>query len=362
MHKPTLLLILVFILFSCKKERSDFIWERSFGSGDALFISSAPDSGIVACGILNEMPYLIKLAKDRKTDFEYSFGSAGRFSSAWSDTSGIVIAGSAGRKMLLTHLDKQGNKKWDTIISAGFPVDLTTLIYSGTGTFLAVGSADPAAGDESSGLLFVRFDTTGLVILSKEIADANFVSANFAAADMAGNIYLPLTRRISGAKSKAAVVKYNSDFQKLWESVLYNNPDVSSACLGIIISSYDSVYVTGKTEVTKSEGTLDNSYLASLTKTGIIGKKKYLENSNSGSHLISINSDRIMMLNRNCFIIDNIDPVNGYNAEIIRVFSVCNSYTTDSYGSDLDINYDGNLLVSGSKGGNFYLALKTSSQ
>jgi hypothetical protein len=362
MYKSTALMLIVFLLFSCKKERSDLIWERSFSPGNALFIGSAPDSGIVSCGVMNSQPYLLKLSKERKIVADYTYGSDGQFSSSWSDTSGFIAGGNSGGKMLLVRLDKEGQKIWDTTISASFSIDLSTLIYTGTGTFLAVGSIDPAADADASGILFIRFDTAGQVLQHKEITDPNFISASSAAVDNAGNIYLALTKRNSGANSRAAAAKYNSDFQKIWETELYNNPDVSSACLGIVLSGSDSLYVTGKTEVARTDGTLDNSYIVSLTKTGMVGKKKYLENSNSGSALICINTDRIMMLNRNCFIIINIDPVNGYNTNPIRMFSVCNSYTTDAYGSALDLNYDGNIFVAGSKGGNFYLALKSSSQ
>jgi hypothetical protein len=362
MHKLSALLILLLIFSSCKKESSNLIWERSFGTGNAFFIGSDADSGIVSCGESEGKPYLVKLSRDHSQIFDYSYGSAGLFSSAWSDTSGYIAAGSTGGKLLLTRLGKDGNLVWDTTLAAGFSIDICKLIYTGSGTFLAVGSARPDASAENTGLLFVRFDTTGSITAKNEIADDNFISANSAVLDISGNIYLALTMKTAGGKSKAGVAKYNSDFQKLWETVLYNNPDVSSACLDIILSGADSIYVTGKTEVTKSDGTLDNSYIVSMSKTGVAGKKKYLENSNSGSALLSLDQGRLMMLNRNCFIIYIIDPADGYNTEIIRMFSACNSYTTDAFGSALGLAFDNTIMAAGSKGGNFYLALKSSMQ
>ena len=363
MKKLIALLSLILIVVSCKKETSNFIWERSFGLGNAFFVGPTPDSGLIGCGMMNGKPYLIKLSKEKSIVSDFTREGNGLFSSAWSDASCIIAGGSSNGKMFLSRISNKGTKVWDTTFTTSFPVIITSLLYTGSGNFLAVGSADPdSSGYTGTGLLFVRFDTTGQILVKNEIADTKFLAAGDAVVDNGGNIYLAMTRRNPGAKSKAGVAKYNSNFQKLWETDLYNNPDVTSVCRGIELGGTDSVYVTGKTEVARTEGTLDNSFIASLSKTGITGKKKYLENSNSGVNLVFKSNDHIVMLNKNCFFISIVDPMNGYNAERFRVFSACNAYNTDALGTDLDINYDGNILLAGSKGGNFYLALKSSSQ
>ncbi|MDO9580745.1 MAG: hypothetical protein Q7J06_09315 [Bacteroidales bacterium] len=88
--------------------------------------------------------------------------------------------------------------------------------------------------------------------------------------------------------------------------------------------------------------------------------KKYLENSNSGSAIVFDEMENLMMLNRNCFIINLANPGDGTEAGRIRMLSLCDSYNTDAFGSGIVINYDENILVAGTRGGNFYLALKSS--
>jgi hypothetical protein len=66
------------------------------------------------------------------------------------------------------------------------------------------------------------------------------------------------------------------------------------------------------------------------------------------------------MLNRNCLIIRKASSSSGSDAGIIRMYSECDSYTTDAFGSDMNLDHDGNILTAGSQGGKFYLALKSS--
>ena len=351
----------VLVLFSCKKENSDFIWERSFSPGDTKFISATGDSGFIACGMMNGYPSLVRFSKTKTVVLDYSYEAEGQFTSAWADTSGFVAAGNTGGKLLLLRAGKNGNTIWDTTFTSDFNVDRTRLIYYDQGNFMVIGSPDPDATDQpSSGILFVRFDTTGQVFLKNEISGTDFISASDGISDPQGNIYLAVTLMPAGANTRAAVIKYNSDLQKIWETEIYNNPDISSACLGIVMNNQDSLLVTGKTEVARTDGILDNSYIVSLSKSGIIGKKKYLENSNRGVALIPWDDGRFLLLNSNCFIISIIDPGNGYTADNLRFFSVCNSYTTDAFGSSIAKYYDGNILAAGMRGGNFFLALKSS--
>jgi hypothetical protein len=288
----------------------------------------------------------------------------GLFSSAWACDSFIISAGSTDGAMLISRIDAEGIQAWDTTLNteSGFDIGFTNLITDGT-SLIAAGSSDPDFTDvTSSGLLFVRFDTDGNVLNKKEIVETDLISAGNAAIDNQGNIYLALTRQSTGEKTRASVAKYNSAFQKLWEEELYNNVSFGAGCSGIAVAESDSIYVTGRTEVNRKEGTLNNSYIVSMSQSGIIGKKKYLENSNSGSDLVIDDSGDILVLNRNCLIVTIVDPENAYELSLIRMYNECDSYKTDAFGADIDLHYDGNILTAGSKGGSFYLALKSSSQ
>jgi hypothetical protein len=352
--------VLLIALSSCKKESDNIIWERSLGQGIAFFIESTQDSGMLGCGMLNGKPYLVKFDKSKRLVTDYTYEMPGLFSSAWSDTSGFIASGSSNGKMLLARIDRYGYKIWDTTLIAGFYLDITSLIDEGDGNFLAVGSASPDSSDNGpTGILFVRFDTAGQIIQKKEVNETGFISANNSSADVSGNIYLALTKKTGSQKPKAIVVKYNRDLQKLWETELYNNPNFSAVCHDVSADGTGHVFVTGGTETSNMTGTLDNSFLCSLSGTGEINWKKYLENSNTGSSVIMNNSE-VIVLNSNCFIFRKANPADGSDSGIIRMFNECDSYTTDAFGSDMNFNYDGNFLAAGSLGGNFYLALKSS--
>jgi len=323
---------------------------------------------ILSCGEINGSPVLISISENKNINVDYTSVSEGLFSSAWYCDSCYIAAGSSDGKMLIERIDRNGLEVWDTLISAGFNIEVTNLKYTGDGTLLALGSAAPSSSEAGeTGLLFIRIDTAGNIIEEKEITATEFISANNFTTDDQGNIFMALTRKSAIAKTRACVAKYNSDIQKLWETELYNNTSFGAASFGVDVDNSGNVYITGKTEVTREAGTLDNSFLACLDGTGEVIWKKYLENSNSGASLIIDNSGIIRMLNRNCFIINNfsVDPASPdvvTDEGPIRMFSVCNSYDTDAFGTDLDLYYDGNILTSGSKGGNFFLAVKSSSQ
>ena len=354
-------LLLIPLIVSCKKETENIIWQRSFGSGNALFIKATSDSGFVGCGELNSKPYLVKLSREKSTLFDFTSERDGLFSSGWSDDSCFIAAGSSNDNMLLTRINNNGDQVWDTTISTSFKINVTNLCYTGGGKFLAVGSSISDTDDpEAAGLLFIWFDTTGQIIKNDEITGTDTISASQVIVDNSGNIYLALTRKINGSKATASVAKYNSNLQKLWEEKIYNNTDYTAVCNDVILTGSDSLYATGKIEAYNTSGTLDNSFMASLSTSGKLGWKKYFENSNSGSALISNDSDVLFMLNKNCFIISVLDPYSGTVKDPIRMFNECNSYNTDAFGTDIDIFYDRNILVAGSTGGNFYLAIKPS--
>jgi len=356
--------LLVIVLFACKKEESNnIIWEKSLGQGNAFFIESSRDSGILSCGVLSGKPYLVKFNKEKSFETDYTSDRIGLFTSAWSDQSGYIAAGSSGGKMLLACIGNDGNKVWDTTIIASFSLDITSLIDKGSGNFLAVGSASPDSSDSGdTEILFVKFNKAGQINRKEETIStvSSFMSASNATADAAGNIYLALTRKTGSQKPKAIIVKYNSDLQKLWETELYNNPAFTAVCYDASADGSGSIYVTGKTEASNLSGTLNNSFLGSVSKTGVVNWKKYMENSNSGSSVIINGTEEVFMLNRSCLIIRKAISIDGSDAGIIRMYSECDSYTTDAFGSDMNLDHEGNILIAGSQGGKFYLALKSS--
>jgi hypothetical protein len=360
MKKSFALLTLALSLVSCNKETDDFIWQKSFGKGDAFLVQLASDSGIVSCGTLNNTPYLLRLKKDKTTELEYSSEKQGLFTSVWFDTSRYIAGGSSDGKMLLACIDNAGTKIWDTLLTAAFKIRVTGLSYSGSGNLVAVGTAMADSVESgSSGILFLKFDTAGNIILKKEATDNNFIAANKVATDHTGNIFLPLTRKKPYAKAQASVAKYSGEFNKLWETELYNNTNFGAASLGVVLDDLGNVYVSGETELSSADSVLNNSFLASLTSSGAVRWKKYLEKTNSGSDVVIDDDDVLLMLNTNCFIVNMANPDDGADEGKIRMFGVCNSKETDAFGKDLDINYDGNLLVAGSQGGNYYVALKS---
>lgn len=95
---PFFIIIITIILSSCSKSESDFLWEKSYGNGEAYFIRSSPDSGLVACGQMDGKPYFIRLDKTRKHKFDFSGEISGLFSAAWYDTSGYITGGNSGGK------------------------------------------------------------------------------------------------------------------------------------------------------------------------------------------------------------------------------------------------------------------------
>jgi hypothetical protein len=360
MNRFITVLILSVLISSCRKTSSDFIWERTYGNGEAYFVKPASDSGIIASGEIEGKPYFIRLDKNRNKLIDFTSDGKGLISSLWFDTTCYIAGGNSGGKMLLMRIGKEGKIIWDTTLTSSFKVDYTNLIYSGNGEFLATGTACPdSAGSESAALLFVRFDIGGLITKRVEISSPGFVSANKIVEDKSGNIFLAITRLTTGTRSKAAVAGFNNQFQKLWETELYNNPDFGASSLDIQRDASGNIFVSGNTELSQKEGVLNNSFLASLTNTGSIRWKKYFEISNSGSSLIITDKDLLVMLNRNCFILNIVNPDDGSDAGRIKVLDVCNSKDGDAFGTDIDQMYNGNILISGSRGGKFYLALKS---
>ena len=170
---------------------------------------------------------------------------------------------------------------------------------------------------------------------------------------------MALTRKEKSSEPRAAVAKFNNLYQRIWEQELANNPDYGAAALAIIHNGSGEVYVAGKTELPSDGGVRNNSFIASITDAGSLNWKKYPENSNSGTALLLNSGGEIVMLNMNCFIVNVLDPARGDGGGRIRMFDVCDPYNTDAIASDFDLTVDNDFVLAGSRGGSFYIAVKS---
>ena len=355
--------ILIVLIISCnKEEKNNLAWEKSSGKGSAYFIQPSADSGFVAGGQIDGKPYLVKYDSKKDRLLEIATANPGLFSAAWSDTALFITAGCSNGKLVLSRFDSKGVQFWEKVIDAQINLEIARLRYTGNGRFLAMATPDAdslSTGD--SGLLFASFDTAGAIISQKTISGAGYISSLRADFDNSGNIYLALTRKTSTSKSRASVAKFSSDFNKLWETELFNNPGFSSASRGIkYLDGY--VFITGRTEIPASSGTMMNSFVVSLNDRGQASDKwsdkKYPEFYNEGSDIDFDKKGNLLVLNRRCFIVNVFDPENGSTLGIIRAFSVCVSETSGAHAFDMDQDYNGNILLAGSLDGNFYTAIK----
>jgi hypothetical protein len=144
----------------------------------------------------------------------------------------------------------------------------------------------------------------------------------------------------------------------MWETALFNNPSFSSSAMALKLDHAEDIYVAGKTELSDDGGVLYNSFMSSISGNGSINWTEYLESSNCGWSVDFDENNSLLMLNRNCFIINFLEPSDGTDAGIVRPFGLCDPYNTDALSSDMDFSYDKNYLLAGTRGNNFYLALK----
>jgi hypothetical protein len=353
-------LLILILISGCNKEESFFSWERTYGTGEARFIRVTSDSGLITCGVLENQPYFMRLDENKTEIVNFSAGFSGVFTSAWYDTSGYITAGSTNGTMLLMRHSLTGRKIWEKSADPGFNIAQTQLLCLSNGDFLAIGSESPdTTYDFQTGLLFMRFDSTGQVLKELVFKSGLYIASYEAVIDNSDNIYLALTRKEAFAEPKATVAKFNSSLEKLWETELSNNPTYGAAALAIINDGSGGVYVAGRTELPKEGGELiNNSFIASVSGSGSLYWKKYPENSNSGTGILINTAGELVLLNSNCYIVNLLDPSDGADGGRIRMFDVCDPYTTDAFGFDFDTDFNSDLILAGSLGGSFYLAVK----
>lgn len=356
-----LLCILSAIITGCKESEENIIWQGSFGLGKALCVKTTGDTGYVSVGEVQGKLYLLYLDKDKNKDLEYKPDVTGVITSVWPEKGFFITAGSSGGKMLLSRIDMTGKVVWDTLFNNTFKIDYSSLCPLGGDNFLALGTPDPdSTVTSASGLTFIWFNSSGVISNRKDVLNTTYTAAKAIVTDNTGNIYLGLAKLGSGGYLKAAVAQFNSQVQKIWEKDLYNNPAFGAASLGITLDGSGNPVVTGRTGMQVSTGVETNTFIAKYYHSGDSIAKNYLEYSNAGSSVIPDSKNQYYVLNKKCIIINIVDQHMDYTG-VIRTYSSCDSKTTENIGYSVDFTADGNFIIAGSQGNNFYLVIKSSS-
>ncbi len=360
MHRSCLLIILLFILLACNKTEDNIIWEKTIGEGEAFCIASVCDTGIICGGTLSGKPYLLFLNNKYHKLFEYKSDTVGSFTAIFPGDSSIISTGSAGKSLLISFMDYSGNLIHDTIFSYSFPVEKASLIRTTDGSFLAVGSrSSDTVSVRNYGLAFVFFDESGYIIRRSEILFDSFFKAEGVSMDNSGNIYLAASREGKLGKMEAIVAAYDGDLRPVWEKELYNNPDFGASSLGIICDNTNNIYISGYTEFLVSGGTNRTAFVSSISNSGEIRWKKYLEYSNEASSLFTDENGKLYVLNSGCLIVNIINSYDGTITGIIRTYSACDPSRDNAYGNCISMGYGNKLVIGGSKNNLFYIVIKS---
>ncbi len=348
-------LILLLLLSGCKKQdNGSFIWEKEMGPGKLVFVTSTPDSMFAACGQSGSNPVLYLISRKGKIIDQYKSVDNGVFTSVIADTGGYYVAGLYGSEMTLLRLNRQMEEEWTKKEQVSISEGQAKIIMESPESLVAALSAVHSDyGTEPSVLILMRIDTSGTVqsVAEKNPAYFNSVSSLVISDTF---IYTAVMVGSPGSRSRAEVAKYSSDFDLIWNKSLFNNPGFGAGSLSIINGTQNSLLVSGYTELPGDDVPVINSWVASLTREGVLSWKSYLEVSNTGEGLLE-NEGTLFLLNKNCMILNLLDPSGGEVTGRKKVFYSCDSYKTGSKALAFAPNYDGHLLLTGERDGNIYM-------
>ncbi|HVN56868.1 MAG TPA: hypothetical protein VMT63_01100 [Bacteroidales bacterium] len=362
MRKIFYILVLLVPLVSCKKASENIVWERSYGKGRAAFVKNTGDTAFLSCGELDGKQYLLLTDHKGTKKLEYKSGISGILTAAYAGNGYFIAAGSSGGKLSISRIDTAGTLIWDTLFTSSFTVEHSVLCHLSGTSFMAIGSADPDSSFKTdTGISILWFDADGNIAEKRDtLSTGSYVAVKDAAADNSGNFYLAITRNSTTGKLKSSVALFNSTMDRIWERELSNNPQFGAASLAIAVDDNNNPVISGRTEMQVSTGTTDNAFVARYFHKGDSVQKTYLEYINSASAISRNSSGEFMVLNSGCLVVNIMDErmkVSGF----VRTFSSCDSKTTDVFGYTMDVMNDGNIVMAGSKGTGYYLAVKSSS-
>lgn len=352
-----LLLLLLFQLVSCSKDKAEFILQKSFGSGSAFDAEIASDTSFIIAGESDQAPLFIKTGTGSAIDINYSPDLIGSYTEVVENAGGYLLAGCSDGNILISSIDKEGVELWDTIVSVNPYIRTTRMCEYDNDTYMLIASDHPDSLVASS-FIVALFDIDGDILQINEASPGFKPSITDLTIVSVSEIYVSITKNSGGLNSKASVARISGEGAIIWETELYNNRDYMAGSLAIMADG-GNLYVAGRTEYTGGEGDVSNSFVSALSQSGTVNWKKYLETGNIGSDLAFDSNMNLVLLNQNCLILTNISLPDADDTQQVRVLEVCDSYNTLTLGRALALSNDDNYFIAGSKDNKFYYALKS---
>ncbi|MCA1757844.1 MAG: hypothetical protein LC649_10345 [Bacteroidales bacterium] len=348
--------ILLIILTSCSREDNNgFLWEKSHGEGSAFASFYTNDSLFIFAGSLSGYPAALKTTLSGRLIYQFDGEHPGAFTSLTEDTSGITLAGSSEGRLMVTRLSDRFHYLWSRTYDFSTEIETARIARWDDDSFVVV-AGDWIDSLRYNSFLILLLDGDGEIISMAEPSRGYTITVNDMVKTGNNDLITALTRKEGGDKSQAVIARFDISGNLIWERELYNNPEFGASVISLTKGTDEIVYATGSTEITEGESLFTSSWVAAFTAAGDLLWKRYLENSNSGEDIMINKTDQLMVMNRNCGIINYLSLPDGTIVERFRMYDACDPSEHMIELSSMNILPGGEYLVTGRRSGKFYYA------
>lgn len=351
---PVTAIIILIIAVACNSEdNKGFLWEKETGHNGSAYVSHyTSDSLYLFAGSSSGKPAAVKTTVSGRLIYRYDGDEPGRYTSVTEDTSGIYIAGSSNGKIIISRITNRFSHIWTFTYDSSTGIESAKILKWNEDKYIVVG------GDRADSL---RYDSFVILIINRD-GERVFLAepgggtrqtvSDIVTVDQ--DIVAAVTRKNEGGKSQAVIARYSTTGDLIWEKELYNNPEFGASTSALERGDDGTIYATGLTELPDGDGLLTSSWVAGFTPAGKLLWKRYLENSNAGVDLFIKDGTDLMVLNRNCGIINHISLPDGSVTDRSVLYYACDPSDSEVDLRSVNVLPCGDYLVTGSRLGKFY--------
>lgn len=354
----TVVIILTIGAACSSEDNKGFLWEKENGDGSAYTSLYTSDSLYLFAGSSSGRAAAVKTTVSGRQIYRHDGDAPGRYTSVTEDTSGIYLAGASNGKIVVTRISNRFTHHWTYTYDTSTGVESAKILKLNDDKYIVVG------GDRSDSLRYNKFviliiNREGEAAFLSESGGGNRQTVSDVVVVNQDDLVTAVTRRIGNGKSQAVIARYSTAGDLLWERELYNNPEFGSSASSLAKGEDGTIYITGLIEMSDGDNLLTSSWVAGFTPVGNQLWKRHLENSNAGMDLFIKDGTDLMVLNRNCGIINHISLPDGSVTDRSALYYACDPSDSEFEIRSLNVLPCGDYLVTGSRSGKFYYSRYT---